>query len=309
MDVCELSIEGPIDPEKAVPAEFVGWNLRGSLPPLVLIRTWDNELPQHQRLARELGADQPIYSMGHPVGDRDEDYPQDTAAWVDFCMKRFARLPLVGPVRIGGWSFGGVIALGVASRLQASGREIALVALLDSRVPKRKAKRGMKGLQNIAIALNEYASLHSEEERAAYLRSELKRRSGKIWKWLGRIPTKRLRRRRQAPEGKVLVSRGKPMGRLKRAVHVCYLKYRPERFDLPIAQFWTADSRARADGDASLGWMHAFDGEIQIVGVAGDHGSMFDEAHIGPLARGLETALERSRRAAGALSKPDPART
>lgn len=151
--VVELPVDGEIDPQSATEAEFLAWNLGGSRPPLVLIRTWAEEIPRHQRLARALGPEQPIYSMGHPSGSRDEDYPEDTDQWADFCFARHEKLGLEDPARIGGWSFGGVVALEVARRLASRGREVALVTLLDTRIPKRKPNRETRRWMKLGTTL------------------------------------------------------------------------------------------------------------------------------------------------------------
>jgi thioesterase domain-containing protein len=61
----------------------------------------------------------------------------ETAAEV---AKEIERQQPEGAILLGGYSFGGLVAYAVAQRLAASGREIALLALLDPYVPHRKAK-------------------------------------------------------------------------------------------------------------------------------------------------------------------------
>jgi len=291
--VLELPIRGRFDEARATEAAFVGWNLAGSRPPLVLIRTWADEIPRQQRLAWALGPDRPLYSMGHPTGHRPENYPERVAQWADFCLERYEKLALAGPARIGGWSFGGVVALEVARRLAARGQQIELVAMLDSRVPEKKPTRETRRFMKLGTTLQEYALLHSRDERSAYLRALARHRLARTAAKLRSLPGKLRRRRRPLAEHETrLKGRVRPMDRLTRAIRVCYLKYTPDPIDLPIVQLWTEESREKVAGDVSLGWSRTLEGEVRIAGIPGSHFTMFEDEHVHEVARHLERALE-----------------
>ena len=293
VEVLQLPVRGPFDEAGAAEAAFVGWNLAGARPPLVLIRTWADEMPRQQRLAWALGPDQPLYSMGHPTGNRPENYPEQVAQWADFCLERFEKLALAGPVRIGGWSFGGVIALEVARRLAAQGQEIELVVMLDSRIPEKKPTRQTRRFMKLGTALQVYALLPSRDERRAYMRALARYRVERTAAKLRSLPSKVRRRRRPLAEHEVrLNGRVRPMDRLTRAIRVCYLKYAPDPVALPIVQLWTEESRQKVEGDVSLGWSRTLEGEVRIAGIPGDHFTMFEDEHVHELARHLERALE-----------------
>ena len=63
-----------------------------------------------------------------------------------------ARAP-EGPVRLGGYSFGGVVALEVARRLTAAGREVDFLGLFDCRPPYAELGRGRRLARKVAGAL------------------------------------------------------------------------------------------------------------------------------------------------------------
>ncbi|MDG2113592.1 MAG: alpha/beta fold hydrolase [Actinomycetota bacterium] len=296
MGVVEVPVVGQVDLGSLAVEDCVGLNLDGSLPPLVMVRTWFAEVPLYQRLARELGPDQPIYTLGHPTGDRDSDYPSDIEQWRDFCLARLGRLGLSDPLWLGGWSFGGVVALEMARSLQARGREVAQVVMLDSRMPKRKARRGMYDLQQIAVAVHEYTMFPTKQERSAYLR---RRGGGQVSIYRKKLSSRFGRGAQQpshsAERGGAPEASQKPADRLTRALYVCYLKYRTQKIDVPVTQLWTQESRAQVTGDLTLGWAQAFDGEFQAVGVPGGHRTMFDDENTAAVATRLKAALERAR--------------
>jgi amino acid adenylation domain-containing protein len=85
-------------------------------------------------LARALGPGQPFYGIqaaglaGGPAADDLRAMAAGYAAAVEAAEPR-------GPYLLGGWSFGGVVAFEMARQMRERGREVALVALLDSWAP------------------------------------------------------------------------------------------------------------------------------------------------------------------------------
>jgi thioesterase domain-containing protein len=307
ISVRPVSVDGEFDKEEAEQFDLLGFQLEGSRPPLVLIRTWTGEASNHRRLARHLGPEQPIYSLAPPRGSRPEDFPKDAQDWAERVLARVLEIPHAGPYRIGGWSFGGVIALEVAEKLLQNGREVALLAMLDTRLPKqwpvrRRGRKRRSALHKSVRQLDRFLELGSARERLAFLRSRVARRGEKIAnRWA------RLRGRaapRAAPEGLAspeesleeashLTMTGHRMPQLKRAIWVAYLKYRPGISALRVVQLRTLESQTAA-GDASLGWGPYLTGDLESRVIPGEHFTMFQEPHVAGLAVRLASALERA---------------
>ncbi|MDX6428292.1 MAG: phthiocerol/phenolphthiocerol synthesis type-I polyketide synthase, partial [Streptosporangiaceae bacterium] len=84
----------------------------------------------YQQLASLLGTDQPFYGL-----ERFEDAPSVE----DRCARYVEHLRQAqpeGPFRLGGWSFGGVLAYETARQLVAAGRDVEMVVLFDAGVPR-----------------------------------------------------------------------------------------------------------------------------------------------------------------------------
>ncbi len=111
--VLEIPATGAIDEERAESA-LVGIHLEGRRTPVLLVRSWTGEVPGIRLLAGHLGPERPIYAVGPPSGKQKSDFPSTVDAWVDFCLKRCPKLVTDTPVILGGYSFGGVLALEVA---------------------------------------------------------------------------------------------------------------------------------------------------------------------------------------------------
>jgi thioesterase domain-containing protein len=302
----EIPAEGPFGEESAKAAAVAGIHLDGSLPPLFLVRTWD-ELPKYRGLAMHLGPDQPVYSISPPSGETLDDFPSTMDDWSDLVLERLLSIGYEGPYLLGGWSLGGVIALEAAEKLEARGHSVRLVAMLDTRLPKtrpktRKGRRKTTKLYKISRRLNEYALLETRELKNAYIRKRLRRRFQKLFGKLRRQRDRLLGR--QVPERHqviiedqaVVAASGRRMPLIQRAIYVVYLKYQKHESSIPVAQFWCRDSLAKAQGDASLGWARYLRGDLEIVRLPATHFTMFDEPHVSHLAERLAESLERARK-------------
>lgn len=287
-EAVDLDANDDLGDESEVEADIVRFNAAGSLPPLTLVRTWRVELAKHQRLARRLGPERPVLSIAHPRGE-DVHYPDTVEDWADYCLARFDAVAPTPPHLLGGWSMGGVVALGLGEKLAARGEKVALVAMFDARMPKPRPKRGArmgkminKG-HRLLDRITEYSSLPKAERRAYVgdrIRYRMDRYGKRTRRALSRTPPPGARRKRKRTD----------IGPLRRAVWVAYLQYRPPPSTLPVAQMWTEESR-EATGDVSLGWSVFLRGPLYVEHVPGNHSSMFAEPYVTTLASCLEPLL------------------
>ena len=102
--------------------------LRGSggRPPLHLFHPAGGPTSVYQPLVELLGDDQPCYGY-----ERLDDVAGVTAKAARY-VELIRELQPSGPYRLGGWSFGGVLAHEVACRLDGEGERVDVVAMIDS---------------------------------------------------------------------------------------------------------------------------------------------------------------------------------
>lgn len=84
----------------------------------------------YQQLASLLGTDQPFYGL-----ERFEDAPSVEERCARY-VEHLRQAQPEGPFRLGGWSFGGVLAYETARQLVAAGRDVEMVVLFDAGVPR-----------------------------------------------------------------------------------------------------------------------------------------------------------------------------
>ncbi|MFF7280732.1 beta-ketoacyl synthase N-terminal-like domain-containing protein [Streptomyces griseorubiginosus] len=119
----------------AVPAVARPLRATGGRPPVFLVHAAGGTSEVYRALAERLGSERPVYGL-----ERIED-----ARTVTEKARRYAEAVTAvhpdGPCLLGGWSFGGFVAQETARQLTAAGREVELVALIDSVRPLPRPDR------------------------------------------------------------------------------------------------------------------------------------------------------------------------
>lgn len=102
------------------------------LPPLFVIHPAGGVCWGYRTLARALSPRRAVFGLQSPGLDPDAALPAGIDALAALYSARIAALDVPGPVHLLGWSVGGIIAQAMAVRLKADGRDVGLVAMLDS---------------------------------------------------------------------------------------------------------------------------------------------------------------------------------
>ena len=89
----------------------------------------------YQELSQLLGNDRPFYGLQAQGFNQGEKVFTEVEDMAEFYVKNIQEFQPEGPLQIGGWSFGGVVAFEMAQQLLQQGREVSLLAILDSWVP------------------------------------------------------------------------------------------------------------------------------------------------------------------------------
>jgi amino acid adenylation domain-containing protein len=121
-----LRRRGPARPASAL-VEIQG---RGGERPLFCVHPIGGQVFCYAELARSLGPGQPFYGL--QIAAPSDGTLADRAAEY---LREVRRVQPEGPVRLAGWSMGGVLAFEMARQLRASGGEVEVLLLLDSTAP------------------------------------------------------------------------------------------------------------------------------------------------------------------------------
>lgn len=105
-----------------------------SNPPLVLTHAGDGGAVHYSRLAPHLLGQRDVYALEAGTGNQPAAPPPSVESLAEECVAALPEPLRSGPVHLGGWSFGGVVALEIARRLAREGVP-PWVLLLDTWSP------------------------------------------------------------------------------------------------------------------------------------------------------------------------------
>jgi len=121
-----------VESPEAMWSSLVTLQPHGSKPPFFLVHTLPGDVLGYMRLVYYLGPEQPCYGFQSLGLNRKEDSHQSLPDMAAHYVKLLRGFQPEGPYYIGGWCFGGNVALEMAHQLKAQGQEVALLALLET---------------------------------------------------------------------------------------------------------------------------------------------------------------------------------
>ncbi|MFI6019882.1 amino acid adenylation domain-containing protein [Streptomyces sp. NPDC051287] len=128
--------------------------------PLFLVHPHGGGVSSYMGLARELEGAVDLYGV-EAVGYNTDAAPLRTVEEIaERYLAEMAEQAPEGPVLLGGWSFGGVVAFEMAVRLERAGREVGALVLLDSPVP---GSADLVGDEDVLSRFGADAGLSSDE--------------------------------------------------------------------------------------------------------------------------------------------------
>ena len=111
----------------------------GSLPPLFCLHPGTGLCWPYSNLLPHTSGEQPIYGIQARGFSGDRDLPGTLGAIAAESLDNIRKVQSVGPYRLAGWSFGGVIAHMIATQLQAEGEEVEHLILFDAYPPASRS--------------------------------------------------------------------------------------------------------------------------------------------------------------------------
>jgi thioesterase domain-containing protein/acyl carrier protein len=275
-------------------APLVALQPAGHKPPLFLIHGVGGNLLNYSSLAQHLAPDQPVYGL-QAVGLDGTRAPytriEDMAAHY---LREIRTVQPHGAYRLGGASFGGVVAFEMARQLCAQGEKVALLALFDSQPPKgREPSRATK-----VRSLARRATYHARNVTLLATRKKLSYISAR---------TKTLRRKLRTRIWQLIhtayqqVEQPLPLTlrSVKEAAFLAFREYQPAMYPGPVTLFRASERGVGETNDPTSGWGHWT--VVETYEVPGDHLTMMTAPHVEVLVQRLRHCLDR---APGAGSPP-----
>jgi acetoacetyl-CoA synthetase len=266
----------------------------GEGAPLFFVHSVVGTVTQFWALGRAMRSRRPVYAIqarGIEPGEQAHQHVQDMAAEY---LGIIRSVQPHGPYLLGGFSFGGLVALEMAQQATRANETIAFLAMVDTTVHERflppgqwlryRLQRPVRDLRRMLDVPRGQRSVYVAEKSAVML-DRLRVRLGGAPKHLDLV-------------GDLLGDAHLPpnLRRVRGGAYVATRTYRPRSYGGKLTYF-SATERGRVD-PLPL-WRRIAKGGVEIHVTPGDHFEMIQEPNVSILARCLDRCLD-------ALGEPDP---
>jgi len=239
---------------------------RGSKPPLFCVHGIGGNVLNYRELAKCLGENQPFYALQAQGLDGKQPVLFRVEDMADRYLQEVRSVQPHGPYALGGLSFGGMVALEMASRLQRQGEDVALVALFETFAGREMTRKEL---------LRKMLRLPPWQTFYFILRKIV---GNLLHKWRFGLDPPLTEEIKQVQRG------------CQEAARV----YVPPVFEGRLAFFQPKIRSLRSVNDETAGWGAWARGGLEICTVPGNHISMLRQPNVKVLAQDLNECLERA---------------
>jgi amino acid adenylation domain-containing protein len=257
----------------------------GSRPPLFLMHSHGGNVLEYYPLAERLHPDQPVYALQARGLDgrivRGSSIEEMAAAY----LQEIKSLQPQGPYFLGGFCFGGLLALEAAQQLAAQGEEVGLVAMIQTiNPPAAVFGPDVNIVQRWWYRASKRVSLEFENliyRGPGYIKER--------WRRVRNIGRAKLS---VAPSGSTIAI----LAELEREHDRVYENYRPRPYFGNVLLFRVAKQLRGLVADRLLGWKEVLGGNVELVEAPGHQQSLLVDPNVACVAEKLDAALEGTQR-------------
>ena len=238
----------------------------GSRPSFFCVHGVGGNVVGFRDLARHLGSDQPFYALQPQGLDGKRECLTSIPQMAERYIQEIRRVQPEGPYRIGGYSFGGLVAYEMAQQLEARGEEVALLGLFDT-YPGKMESRGSQLKNLFSLPLKEQASF--------------------VWK-KGTFVLMTLRKRLE------LQMLPRALRNVRQACAKAAGAYDVQPYSGRVTLFRVREKSVGSLNDPYAIWWRVAAGGVDLREISGDHLSLLKEPQVRFLAEELGDCLEQS---------------
>jgi thioesterase domain-containing protein len=224
-----------------------------------------------------------LQARGLEEGNEPQSRIEEMAAYY---IEALRTVQPAGPYLIGGWSMGGVVAFEMAQQLHARGERVALLALLDARIPTADDEVADEDFEaRLLIDFVRYfgLSIDPRDALARLPKHELLERVLEHAKMAGLMPAD------------IEVSHAQPFIDLCKADFRATRNYILSQYPGRITLFKAGQDLAGTSSDPTLGWNNWAAAGTEVHIVPGNHATMVYKPHVEVLAQELRACLDQVR--------------
>ncbi|HEV7376108.1 MAG TPA: amino acid adenylation domain-containing protein [Pyrinomonadaceae bacterium] len=269
----------------------------GTRTPFFLVHDIGGDIFGFGPLARLIGLDQPFYGLQARGLDGIQEPFTEMETMAAYYVEEILKMQPEGPILLGGYSLGGVIAFEMAQQLHDQGHQVAFLAVLDEPSPISNGLRKVSpgAIVNVARNFPHWLRDHVWRRSAAEVFADVQRRLGSI--------VKKSARRIFSPFGvkpyeatvaEVMDMEQLPESRRRvmEALYQAVMNYSPRVYPGRITLFRTRAQPLVAAYGKDKGWGKLAAQGVEIRIVSGNHRNMYEEPHAHILAQEMRAALK-----------------
>jgi thioesterase domain-containing protein len=247
-------------------SSLVALQPEGSRPPFFCVHGVGGNVVGFRDLVRHLGPEQPFYALQPQGLDGKRECLTSIPAMAERYIQEIKKVQPQGPYRIGGYSFGGLVAYEMAQMLQAKAEQVALLALLDT-YPGKTETRGdqLKNLMKLPLM-----------ERIGFV---LKKGTFVVMTLGKRIELQLLPR---------------ALRNVKRACSRAADQYEVQPYNGRVSLFRVKEKSAGSLNDPYAIWWRMASEGVELREISGDHLSLLKEPQVRFLAEELADCLAQA---------------
>jgi amino acid adenylation domain-containing protein len=238
----------------------------GSRVPFFCVHGVGGNVLGFRDLARHLGNDQPFYALQPQGLDGTRPCLTSIPEMAERYIREIRRVQPEGPYRIGGYSFGGLVAYEMAQQLRAQVQEVSLLALFDTYPGKDESRASqMRNLSKLPLK----EALTFIVKKGSFVLMTLQKRLE-----LQMLP--------------------RPLRNVRQACSRAAGTYDVHPYVGQVTLFRVKEKSAGSLDDPYAIWWRVAAGGVDLREISGDHLSLLKEPQVRLLAEELNDALERS---------------
>jgi thioesterase domain-containing protein/acyl carrier protein len=264
----------------------------GSRPPFYCVHPDDGNVLRFRQLAAHLDPEQPVYALQAAGLDGQQPPYISVEQMAARYVREVQEVQPHGPYFLGGYCFGGLVALEMGHQLREEGEEVALIVMIDTSSPilmaslpraVRLFERAYEIRDRVKANLRNLAAL-TPSHRLIYLRSKALRLKHRAWH-AARERTSRDVSGQQRPFFDTHET-------IRNANVLAERKYSPPVTPGRLALFLVEHPDVLQRALRSRWMTIAVDGRLEIHEVPGDHYTMLRSPHVEVVAREVQSCLD-----------------
>jgi amino acid adenylation domain-containing protein len=265
----------------------------GSKPPLYLMHSHSGNVLEYHSLVRLMESDQPVYALQARGLDGQIMKDLSVEEMASAYLRELRSLQPKGPYFLGGFCFGGVLALEAAQQLTAAGEEVAMVVMMQSMHPASmdfKAETSM--LHRLWYRATKRINLELENLSSGG-KAYLVEKSRHLWERARARAAMKLGHAAENGSGEASsLSMGEIVETLGIEHDKAYAKYAPRVYAGPVVLFRASKQLLGLKADESLGWKGVLNGNLDVLEIHGHQQNLLLEPNVSRLAQAVTTQLK-----------------